>query len=600
MYRNREDSTQSVIQSTLIKISFIIFAFIIILALVIGQNFWGKERLEIRSNLNSNASSLQAKIQSHITQIEALKSNHGNNTPYQFSKMVELVQADILGSKKFKLGIIGYYDHELGLLIDENGIQEDTSWINNPNASVLDYKINHVFEDAGKIILVKRPVYFGETLVGYALAYTNYSYVFFDSTRQVSLVLVLALMLSASVIYLIRKHFTQIRNSLEEFCSRIVNNQFGNHVVTRLPELNPVIDKITAYTENLKIINTELKNSKLKITKILEGISDGFFSLDRYWNFTFINEGAIKLLAKERELVLGNSIWDDCPYLKGTFFYEKVFVAMHENVPVHWEAESVSQSGRYFEYHAYPFDEGLTVIVRDITEWNHQKQELARLERLNLIAQLAAGISHEIRNPMTTVKGFLQLLGTKEHYTQDKGYISLMISEINRANGIITDFLSLAKVDLKNIRLQNINDVINQVYPMLQADAFNNNKEVLLELEKIPEVMINEGEIKQLILNLVRNGLEVTPEKGVVVIRTYETEGKIVLAIKDQGPGIPEEIKGKIGTPFFTTKDNGTGLGLSISIGIAHRHNATLDFESSDRGTTFLVTFQVNHLLIHG
>lgn len=169
--------------------------------------------------------------------------------------------------------------------------------------------------------------------------------------------------------------------------------------------------------------------------------------------------------------------------------------------------------------------------------------------------------------------------------------MDLMISEIDRANTIITDFLSLAKENSDNIMRQNINEVINKVLPMIQADAYNNNKEVTVDLNLVPDILVNENEIKQLILNLVRNGLEATAEQGCVTISTYLKEDKVVLEIKDQGKGIPQEVQAKIGTPFFTTKDSGTGLGLAISIGIAQRHGAGFEFKTGSSGTIFYTTF---------
>lgn len=221
------------------------------------------------------------------------------------------------------------------------------------------------------------------------------------------------------------------------------------------------------------------------------------------------------------------------------------------------------------------------------------QEEYARLEKLNLIGQLAAGISHEIRNPLTTVKGFLQIFGTRPEYAKDKKNISLMISEIDRANSIISDFLSLSKVNTENAKAQNINDIIKKVLPMLQADAFNDNKQVVFEPTNVPDRILNSNEIKQLILNLVRNAIEVTPQGGIVSIRTYLKDKKVVLAIKDQGIGIPAEIQDKIGTPFFTTKETGTGLGLAISIGIARRNNAIIIFETGKNGTTFKTIFNM-------
>ncbi|WP_242833485.1 two-component system sensor histidine kinase NtrB [Desulfosporosinus youngiae] len=323
----------------------------------------------------------------------------------------------------------------------------------------------------------------------------------------------------------------------------------------------------------------------------MEGISDGFYALDRNWQFTFVNYKIKKVIKDKDTEILGKSIWEVFPKDLNPLSFEKMHQAMSQNESVHWEAGGLADPDRDHEFHAYPYMEGLTVFFRDISESKRQQQELDRLERLNLIGQLAAGISHEIRNPLTSVKGFLQIFITKPKYAQDKEYMDLMISEIDRANTIITDFLSLAKANSDNIVAQNLNEVINKVLPMLQADAYNHNKEVVADLNKLPEIMINENEIKQLILNLVRNGLDATPEQGSVTISTFQENDKVVLAIKDQGKGIPKEIQEKVGTPFFTTKDSGTGLGLAISAGIAQRHGAVFKFKTDIQGTVFYTIF---------
>ncbi|HWQ70950.1 MAG TPA: ATP-binding protein, partial [Desulfitobacteriaceae bacterium] len=273
--------------------------------------------------------------------------------------------------------------------------------------------------------------------------------------------------------------------------------------------------------------------------------------------------------------------------------YNKMREARETKESIIWEAEGFTGSEQLFRYRAYPLKEGLAVFFTDISEVRRQRQEINRLERLNLIGQLAAGISHEIRNPMTTIKGFLQIFSSKSNYQADKGNIDLMISEVDRANGILTDFLSLAKANLDNDKPQNINEIIRRILPMLQADAYNNDKEVVIDLNEVPEILINENEIKQLVLNLVRNGLDATPRQDSVIISTYQKKGEVVLAIKDHGPGIPEEIKEKVGTPFFTTKETGTGLGLAISMGIARRHKADFQFETGGNGTVFYTIFPI-------
>ncbi|MDF2633155.1 MAG: multi-sensor signal transduction histidine kinase [Pelosinus sp.] len=230
--------------------------------------------------------------------------------------------------------------------------------------------------------------------------------------------------------------------------------------------------------------------------------------------------------------------------------------------------------------------------------WNAIKQkeiekQIARLDRLNIIGEMAAGIAHEVRNPMTTVRGFLQMLAKKEKNSSHVSFYNIMIEELDRANGIITEFLSLAKNKAVNLKFSNLNQIIEAIIPLIQADARISNKSIVLELSEIPDLLIDEKEIRQVILNMVRNGLEAMEEKGEVRVRTYCEENLVVMAIADQGSGIKTEILENIGIPFQTTKDNGTGLGLPVCYSIAARHNAKIIVDTGPKGTEFFVKFQI-------
>jgi PAS domain S-box-containing protein len=232
-------------------------------------------------------------------------------------------------------------------------------------------------------------------------------------------------------------------------------------------------------------------------------------------------------------------------------------------------------------------------VINDITERKRLEEEMARLERLNLIGEMAAGIGHEIRNPMTTVRGFLQLLGGKKECAQFNRYYELMIEELDRANSIITEFLSLAKKKTLSKKAQNLNPIVGALLPLIQADATRAEKYVKTTLGDTPDLLLDEKEIRQLILNLVRNGLEAMSPGGYINIRTYLNGQNVVLAVDDQGKGIDPEVLEKIGTPFFTTKDSGTGLGLAVCYSIAARHEATIEVETSPRGSTFYINFKL-------
>lgn len=235
-------------------------------------------------------------------------------------------------------------------------------------------------------------------------------------------------------------------------------------------------------------------------------------------------------------------------------------------------------------------------VYNDITEMRHMQLEMARLDRLNLIGQMAAGIAHEIRNPMTTVRGYLQLLTTKPELQAQCSTFDFMITEIDRVNSIITEFLSLARNKPSELCRQSLNGLLRSLYPLLEADAYTQNKQIVFEPGSTPYIPFNAKEISQLVLNLCRNGLEAMKEQGVLSIRTYLENDHVVLCVQDEGYGIPCEYREKLGTPFFTTKENGTGLGLASCYNIAERHNAKIDIESGPGGTTFFVRFPLKNV----
>ena len=574
---------QSILQATLFKTTVMVFVFIVLMIILFGRNYWDGQESAIYYDLQTIVSIEQIAVQAMAEEIYKAKD------PAEKDAMIRRILANHTPENKYI--VAGYFDRNYQSLVSNKKISADLGdkikLILGINARPTTFIWNRE-----NIISVNLPVFLHGNIIGYTWAYIDNNNVLFQSVQKLSLVFIFGLGLSVILIWLINKYMKKIGLYLERFSKDIIENESldRNEVIDKLPELQPVLSKINHFAQNLKEDYKELKVSRLKIQKLLEGISDGFYVINHDFRFSYINERTQELISKRSEELLGKDIWDECSWLVGTETKDKIMAAMLQNESLHWEAEGFGTC-RTYEYHAYPFDEGLTVFFTDITEQKIQQKELARLERLNVIGQLAAGISHEVRNPLTTVRGFLQLFSAKPKYQPEKENFALMISEIDRANDIIADFLSLAKSNLNNSKLFNLNDVIAKIFPMLQADAFHNNKEVSLDLTPLNDIVINENEIKQLILNLVRNALEASPECAEVIIRTYQKNGRHILEVEDHGAGIPEDIQAKIGTPFFTTKEAGTGLGLAISMGIVQRHGAILDFVTGNRGTTFRIIF---------
>ncbi len=217
--------------------------------------------------------------------------------------------------------------------------------------------------------------------------------------------------------------------------------------------------------------------------------------------------------------------------------------------------------------------------------------ELERLDRMGHVSELAAGVSHEVRNPLTIVKGFLQLMRAKRKYENDADMIDMMLEELDRANEIISDFLMLTRTHEKQLKRGNLVDIIGRLLPLLENDAFLAKKKLEYKLNPISDNMLDAVEIKQLMLNLVRNAIEASPVGGLIAIETFEDAHAVGLTVADEGDGIPQEVMEHLGKAFVTTKPNGTGVGLSICYEIARHHRAEIEVRSSSAGTLFRVQF---------
>ncbi|QGU00829.1 hypothetical protein SYNTR_2235 [Candidatus Syntrophocurvum alkaliphilum] len=234
---------------------------------------------------------------------------------------------------------------------------------------------------------------------------------------------------------------------------------------------------------------------------------------------------------------------------------------------------------------------GYVIVFNDVTNKLLFEKKLANLDRFNLIGEMASSIAHEIRNPMTSVRGYIQLLNSTDEFKDHKECFEIMLNEIDKANNIISEFLTLSKHKMLELKHQNLNNIISSLYPLIVSNASLLDLNVKLELKSIPDIMLDKNEIRKLFLNIVNNALEAM-DIGTVTIKTYVEKNSVVLSVTDEGKGIDDIIKDKLFTPFATTKENGTGLGLPICYKIAERHNAIIRFNSDNNGTTFEVVFK--------
>ncbi|MGG0719407.1 PAS domain-containing protein [Robertmurraya massiliosenegalensis] len=240
----------------------------------------------------------------------------------------------------------------------------------------------------------------------------------------------------------------------------------------------------------------------------------------------------------------------------------------------------MNEKGKPYQYLA---------IRNDITERKKTEEILHRQDKLAAVGQLAAGVAHEIRNPLTSMKGYAEFLLEDETDEQRREFVDIILDEINRVNQIVEDFMVLAKPKVVDLKEKNIIPIIKNVLSLLEFEA--RKKKVRMHFEAnddIIQIECDEDRLKQVFLNFVKNGIEAMPNGGDIIVRVNVTHDQVQISIQDTGVGIPEEKLKKIGEPFYTTKKDGNGLGLMVSYKIIESHNGKVFIESElNKGTTF-------------
>lgn len=237
----------------------------------------------------------------------------------------------------------------------------------------------------------------------------------------------------------------------------------------------------------------------------------------------------------------------------------------------------------------------LISVSRDIQKRIETDELLRKSEKLAVVGQMAAAVAHEIRNPLTPIKGFITILSkTKEHNPM---YIDIILSELKRIELIITEFLSMAKPHHKKWGSINLDQLVVQVSNLLQSEAIMDNNEIILDIRNtIPRIIGDENSLKQVVVNVMRNALESLDKKGKVEVTLYKEDGYICIKVVDNGCGISEERLSKIGEPFYSTKEKGTGLGLMTSYQIIKNHNGKISIESNEgQGTTVIISLPIKY-----
>jgi len=239
---------------------------------------------------------------------------------------------------------------------------------------------------------------------------------------------------------------------------------------------------------------------------------------------------------------------------------------------------------------------GAYILFRDVSHRIVLEEQIRRSDRLKTIGQIAAGTAHEIRNPLTAIKGFMQLLNKSlrdRDMEKEQEYVGIVLSELDRVNDLVSEFLLLSRPKELRQASMKVGGVLQEILPMIRNEALLHNVTVIyLPRPELPPILADKELLKQVFLNLGKNAIEAMDGGGTLRIRecgiSKETN-RITVEFKDTGPGIPPDALDKVFDPFFTTKPQGTGLGLSVCQRIVDDLGGSIEVASDGDGALFIV-----------
>ncbi|WRP07444.1 ATP-binding protein [Rossellomorea aquimaris] len=235
-------------------------------------------------------------------------------------------------------------------------------------------------------------------------------------------------------------------------------------------------------------------------------------------------------------------------------------------------------------------------LIENRLEQVRIKKELIKAEKFNIVSELAASVAHEIRNPMTTVRGFMQLLQRETLTKEQKSFIDISIQELDHAQDVINQYLSLAKPQTEENEVFSLTDTMNESVDVMSTYAVMNSIKINKKIEDGLMIKGMKIEVKQVLLNLLKNAIEAVKENGeIIAAATVHKDGRIMIVIQDNGVGMPPEQLKILGRPYYSTKEKGTGLGLTVSYQIVKRMKGEIQVESERGvGTTFRIFLSGN------
>ncbi|MDI6860539.1 MAG: ATP-binding protein [Caldisericia bacterium] len=323
--------------------------------------------------------------------------------------------------------------------------------------------------------------------------------------------------------------------------------------------------------------------------KILETINTGVLVITKDGIIKDLNRAFEKLLDLKKKDILEKNI-NSIPILK------EIILELFNKGKLKEKRVKIQKEEKIFNIFSTTFNtDEILITFEDVTEEVKLLEEKRRTEALKTLGIFTTGVAHEIRNPLTAIKGFTQILEKKfEKDSDELKYTRTILNEVKRLEDIIKDLLMYGRPSPPNKVLSHISSVIKDSISLLQEKISEKNMNIELDINFDPKFNFDPKQMEQVLLNLILNAIESSDYNGKIIIKTKRYEDGILIEVRDFGFGIKEEDKEKIFTPFFTTKEKGTGLGLPISQKLVEMHNGKIWFNSDQNGTSFFVYLPIN------
>jgi len=350
------------------------------------------------------------------------------------------------------------------------------------------------------------------------------------------------------------------------------------------------------------IVKKTLNEMKVYTSKLLETMDNAVISVDNKGKIKTFNRKSEEIFGKKKEEVLNK----DCQeVLNLNILGESIFkkcLLEKKNITQEMILEEKDLKKKILDLNSsFLTDEsgeinGVVVVIRDVTEIKDLNEEVARHKRLAALGKLSAGIAHEIRNPLSSIRGLAQFVYNSFSKTDErKEDLNTIIQEVDRLNKLVVQVLDFAKLKKPSLTRFSLNDLIRRITELFKLEIKDKQIKFSLELSPdISQIQADEDQIRQILMNVIINAIQAIPKKGEIKIKTEKAllkgEPAIKLIIEDSGIGITEKDFNQIFDPFFSTKEKGSGLGLSIVYKLVEAHQGEIKVESKEgKGTKFVI-----------